>query len=54
MQNRLGLCYTTPLLNYHCQTQGDNAVSRSTGDLSFRRLIQKITKIKKIQQGTKN
>ena len=54
MQNRLVLYYTTLLINFRCQTHGDNAVSRSTVDLSFRRLQPKITKINKIQQGTKN
>ena len=54
MQKRLGLRYTTLLINFHCQTHGENAVSRSTVNLSFRRLQPKITKIQKIQQGTKN
>ena len=54
MQNRLGLRYTTLLINCHCQTHGNNAVSRSTVNLAFRRLQPKITKIQKIQQGTKN
>ena len=54
MYNRLGLCYTTLITNFDHQTQGDNAVSRSTVNLSFRRLLPKITKIQKIQQGTKN
>ena len=54
MQTRLGLCYTTILINFHHQTHGDNAVSRPTVNLAFRRLQPKITKIQKIQQGTKN
>ena len=54
MQNRLGLCYTTLLINFHRHTHGDNAVSKSTVNLAFRRLQPKITKIKRIQQGTKN
>ena len=54
MQNRLGLRYKTLLINCHCQSHGDNAVSRSTVNLAFRRLQPKITKIQKIQQGTKN
>ena len=54
MQNRLGLCYTTLLINCHSQTHGDNAVSRYTVNLAFRRLQPRITKIQKIQQGTKN
>ena len=41
-------------MNYHSQTQSENSVSRSTVNLDFRRLLQKITKIQKIQQETKN
>ena len=41
-------------MNYHSQTQGENSVSRSTVNLDFRRLLPKITKIQKIQQGTRN
>ena len=54
MQNRPGLHYETLLINCHCQTHGDNAVSRSTVNLAFRRLQPKITKIQKMQQGTNN
>ena len=54
MQNRLGLCYTTLLINFHRQKHGDNAVSRSNVNLAFNRLQPKITKIQTIQQGTKN
>ena len=54
MQNRLGLCYTTLLINCHRHTHGDNAVRNSTVNLAFRRLQPKIIKIQKIQQGTKN
>ena len=54
MENCLGLRYTTLLINCHRHTHGDNAVSRSTVNLAFRRLQPKITKIEKIQQGTKN
>ena len=54
IQNRLGLHYTMILINCHCQTHGDNAVSRFTINLTFRRLQPKITTIHKIQQGTKN
>ena len=35
MQNCLGLCYTTTLINCHRQTRGDNSVSRSTFNLAF-------------------
>ena len=54
MENRLGLRYTTLLINFHRHTHGDKAVSRSTVNLDFGRLQPKITKIEKIQQGTKN
>ena len=54
MQNFLGLCYTTLLINCHSYTHGENAVIKSTVNLTFRRLQPKITKIEKIQQGTKN
>ena len=54
MQNRLGIRYTTLLINFHRHTHGDNAVSKSTVNLSFRTLQTKITKTQKIQQGTKN
>ena len=45
MQNRLGLSFTTLLIICHRQTHGNNAVSRSTVNLSLRRLQPKITKI---------
>ena len=54
MQNRLGLRYTMLLNNVHRRTHGDNAVSRSTVHLAFRRLQPKITKNEKKQQGNKN
>ena len=54
MQNRLGLRYTTLLINCHRHTRGNNSVSRSTVNLTFRRLQPKITKIQKIQQCTNN
>ena len=54
MQNRLGLKYTTILINCYRQKHGDNAVSRSTVNLAFRIIQPKITKIHEIQQGTKN
>ena len=49
MQNRLGLRYTSLLINCRCQTHGYNAVSSSSVNLDFRRLQPKITKIQKIQ-----
>ena len=54
MERRLGLRYTTLLINCHRYTNGDNAVCRSAVDLAYKRLQPRITKIQKIQQGTKN
>ena len=54
MQNSIGLRYTTLLINCHCHTHGNNSVINSTVNLAFRILQPKITKIQKIQQGTKN
>ena len=54
MQNRLGLFYTTILINFHRRIHGENAVSMSTINLSFRIFQPKILRIQKIQQGTKN
>ena len=54
MQNCLGLHYTTLLINCHRQTHDENEGSRSTVNLAFRITQPKITKIQKIQQGTKN
>ena len=54
MENRLGIMYTTKLLNCHRRQNGVDAVCRSTVNLAFSRLASKITRIQKIQQGTKN
>ena len=54
MERRLGLRYTTLLINCHRQTKGDDAVCRSTVNLAYRILQPRITRIQKIQQGTKN
>ena len=54
MENRLGLVYTTKLINCHRHRNGFDAVCRSTVNLAFLRLAPKITRIQKIQQGTKN
>ena len=54
MENRLGLSYKTKLINCHCYRNGFDAVCRSTVNLAFLRLQHKITRIWKIQQGTKN
>ena len=54
MENRLVLSYTKPLINCHHQHKGFNAVCKSTVNLAFLRLQPMITRIQKIQQGTKN
>ena len=54
MERRLGLRYTTILIDCHRQTKGDDAVCRSTVNLAYRRIQPRITKIQKIQQGTNN
>ena len=54
MENILGITYTTQLINCHRHQIGVDAVCRSTVNLAFLRLASKITRIQKIQQGTKN
>ena len=54
MENRLGLRYTTKLINCHHHQNGFDAVCTSTFNLAFLILQPKITRIHKIQQGTKN
>ena len=54
MENRLGISYTTKLLNCHRYRNGFDAVCRSTVNLAFLRLQPKITRIQKIQQGMNN
>ena len=54
MENRLGITYTTKLLNCHRHQNGVDAVCCSTVNIAFLRLSSKITRIHKIQQGTKN
>ena len=54
MENRLGITYTTKLLNCHRHQSGVDAVCRSTVNLAFLRLQPKITRTQKIKQGTKN
>ena len=54
MKNRLGIRYTTKLLNFHRHQNGVDAVCRSTVHLAFLRLAPKIKRIQKIQQGTNN
>ena len=54
MENRLGISYTPQLINFHRYRNGFDAVCRSTVNIAFLRLQPKITRIQKIQQGTKN
>ena len=54
MENRLGLRYTTQLINCHRYRIDFDAVCNSTVHLAFLRLQPKIARIQKIQQGTKN
>ena len=54
MENRLGLRYTTQLINYHRYRNDFDAVCKYTVHLAFLRLQPKIKRIQKIQQGTKN
>ena len=50
--NFLYSCYLR--LESHCHQNGFDAVCKSTVNLAFLRLQPKITRIQKIQQGTKN
>ena len=50
IQNRLGLFYTTLLINCHSQTYGKNSVSRSTVNLAFRILQKKFRKYNRVQR----
>ena len=52
MEKRLGLRYTTHLINFHRYRNGVDSVCKSTVNLAFLRLQPKITRIQKIQQGT--
>ena len=54
MGNRLVLRYTIHLINCHRHQNGFYEVYKSTVNISFLRLQPKITRIQKIQQGTKN
>ena len=45
-ERRLGLRYTTLLINCHRQTKGDNAVCRSTVNLAYKRLLPRIKKFR--------
>ena len=54
MKKKLGIRYTTHLINYHRHHNCFNAVCKSTDNLVLLRLQLKITRIQIIQQGTKN
>ena len=54
MERRLGLRYTTLLINCHRQTNSENAVCNSTNNLAYKIFLPKITILQKIQQRTKN
>ena len=54
MENRLGLSYTTKLINFYCYRNGFDEVCRSTVNLASLRIRPQITRIQKIKQGTKN
>ena len=44
MEKRLGITYTTKLLNFHHYQNGVDGVCRSTVNLAFLRLAPKITR----------
>ena len=54
MENRLGLRYTTHLINCHHHQNGFDSVCKSTVNLASLRLQPKITIIQKNHQGTNN
>ena len=54
MENKLGLRYTTHLINCHRHNKGFNSVCKSTVNLAFLILQPERTRVQKIQQGTKN
>ena len=54
MENRLGLRYITHLINCHRHHKCFDAVCKFNVNLAFLILQHKITRIQKIQQGTKN
>ena len=49
MENRLGITYSTKIINCHLHQNGVDAVCRSTVNLTLLRLAPKITRIQKIQ-----
>ena len=54
MGNRLGLPYTTHIINCHCHHNSFDAVCMSTFYLAFLRLQPKKTRTQKIQQVDNN
>ena len=54
MENRLGLRYTNHLIKCHRHHNVFDAVCNSNVNLAFLRIQPKITRMQKIQQGTKN
>ena len=54
MEKRLGLRYTTHIINCHRHQNCFDAVCKSTVNLYFLRLQPKRTRIHKTQQDTKN
>ena len=54
MEKKLGLSYTTHLINCRLHHKGFNAVCKSTFNPAFLRLQPKRTRIHKIQQVNKN
>ena len=54
MENKLGILYTTHLINCHFHHTSFDAVCKSTANLAFLRLQPKRIRIQKIQQSTNN
>ena len=54
MEKRLGLRYTTHIINCHRHHNGFDAVCKSTVNIAFLIVQPKRTRIQKIQQGTNN
>ena len=54
MENRIGLCYNTHMINCNCHQVGFNVLCKSTVNIAFLRIQPRRTKIQKIQQDTKN
>ena len=53
-ENKLGLRYTTHLINCHLHQKGFNAVFKSTVNIPFFRIQPKRTRVHKTQQVSKN